>query len=491
MQNFHSTLSRRDFMKGIGLAGAGFGAAAATAPVFRDLDEGASIAANSYKKNPWWVKERNYCDPTTPIDWDAWKPFDATHYDYIGGQYSEEYLAQIGVPSVLNENPTERYHRITSRLGKQGFSMQDWAFCQGSKNVISSMCYNEFGQWRSMFLGDKKMMDSIMTPEQIGLAKYEGTPEYNALMLKSAIRFYGGTDIRCLPVDDKTKRLLNVGESQKPDQPYVWEDGIDWPYETMTKRAIPSKDAHILVFSYNGSFDGTVRSPSWISNGVAYNQCLSGDGIQLYLQRFLKGLGYWLVGGDDYPGIASYPGAGAMSGFGEIGRIGHAVGWDKWMRCTRLMVTNLPLPADNPIDFGVVSFCTTACKKCAEFCPVSAIKMDSEPSWELATDPSNPYLKPQNFNNPGRKTWYLNQAGCFSNWCLTDSFCGICMGECVFNKLADSSIHEVVKPVIANTTLMNGFFFNMDKAFGYGCLPEDQWEDWWTLGEKMPIYGIG
>ncbi|GMW05186.1 MAG: hypothetical protein AMXMBFR85_11660 [Dehalococcoides mccartyi] len=69
MQNFHSTLSRRDFMKGIGLAGAGFGAAAATAPVFRDLDEGASIAANTYKKNPWWVKERNYCDPTTPIDW--------------------------------------------------------------------------------------------------------------------------------------------------------------------------------------------------------------------------------------------------------------------------------------------------------------------------------------------------------------------------------------------------------------------------------------
>ncbi|XUX00040.1 MAG: hypothetical protein TUN42_09110 [Dehalogenimonas sp.] len=37
-----------------------------------------------------------------------------------------------------------------------------------------------------------------------------------------------------------------------------------------------------------------MRSPSWIYNGVAYNQCLSGDAIQIYMQRFLKGLGYGL-----------------------------------------------------------------------------------------------------------------------------------------------------------------------------------------------------
>lgn len=281
---------------------------------------------------------------------------------------------------MFKEDPASRRSRIASRLGKPGYSMQDWAFCQGARNVTSIMCHNEFGQPFSMFLGDKAMMDMINTPEELGLPKYEGTPEYNALMLKSAVRFFGGTDIRCLPVDDKTIRLLNVGDSRHPEQPYVWEGGISWPYETQTKRVIPTKDAHILVFSYNGSYDGTVRSPSWISNGVAYNQCLSGDAIQLYLQRFVKGLGYWMVGGDDYPGIASYPGAGTMSGFGEIGRIGHTVHWDKWIRSTRLLITNLPLPADNPIDFGVVSFCTTSCKKCAEFCPVSAIKMDKEPA---------------------------------------------------------------------------------------------------------------
>lgn len=39
MHSFHSTVSRRDFMKTLGLAGAGVGAAAATFPVFHDLDE--------------------------------------------------------------------------------------------------------------------------------------------------------------------------------------------------------------------------------------------------------------------------------------------------------------------------------------------------------------------------------------------------------------------------------------------------------------------
>jgi len=39
MSKFHSIVSRRQFMKGLGLTGAGIGAAALTAPMFHDLDE--------------------------------------------------------------------------------------------------------------------------------------------------------------------------------------------------------------------------------------------------------------------------------------------------------------------------------------------------------------------------------------------------------------------------------------------------------------------
>ncbi|GAI88797.1 unnamed protein product, partial [marine sediment metagenome] len=39
MSKYHSTVSRRDFMKALGLGAAGLGAAGAAAPVFHDLDE--------------------------------------------------------------------------------------------------------------------------------------------------------------------------------------------------------------------------------------------------------------------------------------------------------------------------------------------------------------------------------------------------------------------------------------------------------------------
>ena len=69
MSKFHTTISRRDFMKALGLTGAGLGAAAATAPVIHDLDELAA-AGESQHRYPWWVKERDYFDTTVPIDWD-------------------------------------------------------------------------------------------------------------------------------------------------------------------------------------------------------------------------------------------------------------------------------------------------------------------------------------------------------------------------------------------------------------------------------------
>jgi epoxyqueuosine reductase len=37
MSKYHSTLSRREFLKALGLGGAGLGAAAIASPVFHDL----------------------------------------------------------------------------------------------------------------------------------------------------------------------------------------------------------------------------------------------------------------------------------------------------------------------------------------------------------------------------------------------------------------------------------------------------------------------
>ena len=71
MRGFHSTLSRRDFMKGLGLAGAGIGTVAAVAPAFHDLDELTSKGTQT--QLDWWVKERELENPRKRSIAAVWK----------------------------------------------------------------------------------------------------------------------------------------------------------------------------------------------------------------------------------------------------------------------------------------------------------------------------------------------------------------------------------------------------------------------------------
>lgn len=74
MSKFHSVITRRDFMKALGLTGAGIGTAGVVAPLFHDLDE--FIASGYTEDKPWWVKQKEYGEPTTPIDWSKVSRYD-------------------------------------------------------------------------------------------------------------------------------------------------------------------------------------------------------------------------------------------------------------------------------------------------------------------------------------------------------------------------------------------------------------------------------
>ena len=50
MGKHHSTISRRDFLKILGLGGVGLGAAAVAAPVFHDLDEVIASPQAEFKR---------------------------------------------------------------------------------------------------------------------------------------------------------------------------------------------------------------------------------------------------------------------------------------------------------------------------------------------------------------------------------------------------------------------------------------------------------
>jgi reductive dehalogenase len=207
------------------------------------------------------------------------------------------------------------------------------------------------------------------------------------------------------------------------------------------------------------------------------------------MQRFLKGLGYQGLCGSAMMGLGQYTAWGVLSGHGEMGRQTNLISENEWAGSSRIVITDLPLPVDNPIDMGVAKFCLD-CLKCADSCPMDAIETQKEPKWETYQS-DDPYRKPELWQNPGVKCYHFDNALCGSHSRLYGNLCGACQANCVFAKRMDSSVHDLVKGIVAQTSIFNGFFYNMDKAFGYGQLDPEQYPDFWTLEEKMPIFGYG
>ena len=188
------------------------------------------------------------------------------------------------------------------------------------------------------------------------------------------------------------------------------------------------------------------------------------------------------------------PGWGTLFGLGELTRLMQlsCPEYGPLIRTTMVVFTDLPVAPNNPIDSGTNRFCIN-CNKCVDICPVGAIYSEKEPDFirtpiDSQNGPFPPdHLKPEAFNNsPGYKHWPLNHYACGGYWSTVGPYCGICHGTCVFSKHPVSTIHELVKPIITYTTAFNGFFLAMDKAYGYGTVPEERWNDWW----EDPFYEV-
>jgi reductive dehalogenase len=196
--------------------------------------------------------------------------------------------------------------------------------------------------------------------------------------------------------------------------------------------------------------------------GMGYNDLTHVNAHCLY---FLFVLGFRGFGGN--PGHVC--GFGILGGQGELSRANlvlHPV-LGQQIRVPNMITTEIPVAPDKPIDFGARKFCHS-CRRCAENCPSAAISIDDEPSWEV-TGP---------WNAGGVKTWYCDWKACLPYRNMRyHGQCGACQSVCVFSKFDEASIHNVVKGIVANTPIFNGFFYNMDKVFGYEGITPEQWWD--------------
>jgi len=498
MPNYHSTLSRREFMKGLGLTGAGLGAASAVTPLVHDLDELASTYIGE-SAHPWWVKEREHGNPTVEVDWDMLTPSFSISTGVDGMSYPGPYPAyMIHKDSILNPSHMDP--------DKPGFKMQDYALLMGASQLAHYDTSVDF------FLGppaaglQKNNQDPYPDawpdwgwpdePKFKKVPRWSGTPEEANRMIRAAAYCYGAYAVGFLAVDDKVKKLTFADAIKWEDcdkQYYTGELVSPGPALKFPTRVavIPNKCKWVIVLQVTQPYDTSRllnnldefgRGPiAEAGTCMGYNQ---NHIVMRRMQAFLKVLGYIGAGN----AIPYNTGAGALAGLNEIGR--HALGISPTLgsayRVNITLFTDLPVEPTPPIDAGLMRFCKT-CNVCADLCPNEAINKEKEPTWEQPpTKLGRPeYGIPAGTKNTwtryGVKHWPVDYVRCQT--------CPYCQMYCVFSQQNFAITHNMIKAVASNTSMFNSFFASMDRYFGYDDVNSD-YTEWWDRDLNKNPSGI-
>ncbi|XUW99545.1 MAG: reductive dehalogenase [Dehalogenimonas sp.] len=440
MRKFHSTVSRRDFMKGLGLVGAG--AAALTAPVFHDLDEmvASETGDMANPKKPWWIKELDFEKPTVEIDWTLVKRYNSTY-----SSQSNNALYDKDWSNVVKKEASLKKSWMTDR--KPGFCIEDYAF----RDIIG----NPPGSTNPWV----PAATSFKSPEAQGVPKYEGTPEYNSRMLRTALRTFGAFGMAYVPLTANAQKLVYSNG-------YTLEDTKTGYSDAKKGNVIPTQAgityiplmAPEMLTGYRGNPSATNRGTHSKGNQILGVVASSG-------QRFLATLGYQGLSGSIGCGPAFFP----LGGGSEMGRIGgQSISPTYGMTQTHNgLSTDLPIDPTHPIDAGIWKFCHT-CGNCAIVCPSESINTDKIPSWEVPTFAQSFSNPDAQFSVPGKKVFFNNMSTCKTHCDLCGGGCNVCMANCVFSHLETAAVHIMVKATLGSTPTFNTFFKDMDRVMGYG-----------------------
>ena len=450
MSKFHSTISRRDFLKILGLGGAGLGATAISTPVFHDLDEVLASPEAEFKRS-WYVREVD--KPTVEINWDIMQRFD----------YFEVMWAN-GLRKALGPDQYELVFRIGAqnrikwlKENRPGFTLRDIAL-------------NNANHWAGLsFVGPQ----TSITPEALGVPPWEGTPEENARMIRAFLRLHGASQVVFAELESNTTEKLiysyDTGPAPLARGPALVFTDSDNPAEDENTRTIPRKARWVIIYAMRMADELMKRPLNQIggrSHGYMYNlkSLLQGQ-----LQNFLRTLGYMCLGeATRYNALGVHAGFAVLGGLGEMSRMGHTITPEYGLRQrVQMVITDLPLAPGKPVDFGVMNFCRT-CKKCAENCPPKAISFTTEPDWDTFDKP---------FHNPGIKAWHWPQDKC-NAWIRQTGGCAVCFGVCPLSKGNRNAIyHDFMKATLSKTPVFNRLFKNFDDFMDYGIKnPETFWE---------------
>ena len=307
----------------------------------------------------------------------------------------------------------------------------------------------------------------VHTPEELGVERWEGSEEEASAMVEKAANHLGAAQVG-FAAFDLTWLGPNVTIDPDVEEPTGnFLEGIRIPeshkYAILVAGRVPMWAARCAPGALGSAADRTGYEEAHMAEEKLIN--------------FIRGIGYKAVD-IHMMGINPIPFA-LMAGMGEMGRMNRLVSpyFGGAVRFA-IILTDLPLALDKPIDFGLQEFCRH-CKKCAEACPVNAISFDTDPSWE----PLGPY------SFKGKKVWFEDCEKCAAYTSAGGTYCSACLGSCVWNKPNKSYFHSTVRAVAATAPSLSRFLTYMDDVFGYGLVPEERRKEWWDL--DLPVKGVG
>ncbi len=283
-------------------------------------------------------------------------------------------------------------------------------------------------------------------------------PAAAARNIKKAARFYGADIVGVCELDQRW-----VYSHSYEDLSFMGgtEKGESRP------QTVDEVFKYGIVMGFDMDYQMMKRYPSYIAaavTGMGYSRMVIASNA---LGAFIRGLGFQTIDCSTNDVVLSIPLA-LQAGLGDLARNGLLVTPELGPRLRlTIVLTDLPLVPDEPIEFGVTEFCQS-CKKCSEQCPSQAILHG-----DRTTEPRTAS------NSAGELKWPVHAEKCRMYWSRMDKVCCTCIACCPYNK-PDTLFHRTVRRLTDYARWADPLYVKADDLFGYGrpVKPQNFWEDW-------------
>ncbi len=276
--------------------------------------------------------------------------------------------------------------------------------------------------------------------------KTSASPEENTTELKRAGQFLGADTLGICDYDERWVYTHNYSRQKLADK----------------KMDLPDDLTSVVVIANEMDHRTIETVPSALS-GAATGQGYSRDIIAvLSITQYIRNLGYRAFASLNDTAL-SIPLA-IQAGLGQYGRHGLLITPEFGPRVRIVKIfTDLPLIADEPIDFGVTETCNT-CRRCSDGCPVKAIQAD-EPE----------FINDKMSHVKGVKKWTIDAKKCFQFWANQGTDCSICIRVCPYNKDFSKWFNRILRWMLSNRWRRLALW--LDRKLKYGERKTAGW--WW------------